>query len=240
MPIVSVIIPSYNHERYVGECIQSVLNQTFQDFEIIITDDGSTDRTVEVIEGFTDPRIKLFKHAGNKGTPVAANHCIRHATGKYVAALGSDDAWYPKKLELQVKYLDEHPDLAVVFSKVDWVDPSGNIIPDAQNPYKDLFNVQNRTRFEWLRLFFEHGNCLNHPSSLMRKHCLEEVGYLNPLLQGLHDFDLWIRTCFRYDILIMEEALVRYRWMSDHSNVSCNTKQNNIRYRFEYKQILDH
>ena len=103
MPTVSVIIPSYNHERFVGACIQSALNQTFQDFEIIITDDGSTDRTVKVIENFKDPRITLFKHIRNQGVCVAANNCINHARGKYIAWLSSDDEWYPEKLGVQVK-----------------------------------------------------------------------------------------------------------------------------------------
>ncbi|HSE39385.1 MAG TPA: glycosyltransferase family 2 protein, partial [Acidobacteriota bacterium] len=98
MPTVSVIIPSYNHERFVQECIQSVLNQTFQDFEIIITDDASIDRTVEIIEQFDDPRIKLFKHSINQGVSIAANNCIKHAKGKYIAWLSSDDAWYSEKL----------------------------------------------------------------------------------------------------------------------------------------------
>ena len=240
MPIVSVAIPSYNHEKYVGECIQSILNQTYQDFEIIITDDSSTDRTVEVIESFNDPRIKLFRNTNNIGAPASINNCVRHASGKYIASLGSDDAWYPEKLDMQVRYLDQHPDIAVVFSQVDWVDESGNLIANEQNPYKDVFDVENRSRFEWLRHFFEQGNCLNMPSSMVRTKCLTEIGLLNPALAGLHDFDLWVRTCLKYDIIILREKLVRYRWMSDNSNASGNTKKNQIRSEFEYKQILGH
>jgi glycosyltransferase involved in cell wall biosynthesis len=240
MPTVSVIIPSYNHEKYIGECIQSVLNQTYRDFEIVITDDGSTDRTVEIVENFDDPRIKLFKHFENKGAPVALNNCIRHASGKYIAPIGSDDAWYPEKLELQVRYLDEHPDIAVVFSKVDWVDELGSLIADEQNSYKDVFDAQNRTRFEWLRYFFKEGNCLNMPSSLIRRKCFTEIGLLNPVLAGLHDFELWIRICLMYDIMILDKKFVRYRWMSDNSNASGDTRPTHIRNRFEYKQVLDH
>ena len=139
MPTVSVLIPSYNHEKFVRECIQSVLNQTFQDFEIIITDDGSTDHTTDVIESFDDPRIKLFKFHKNQGATVAANNCIRHATGKYIAMLSSDDAWYPQKLAVQVKYLDTHPKVAVVFGKVDWINEFGDLIRDINFPYKNTF-----------------------------------------------------------------------------------------------------
>jgi glycosyltransferase involved in cell wall biosynthesis len=173
MPIVSVIIPSYNHEAYIAECINSVLNQTFQDFEIIITDDASTDRTVQVIERFNDPRIKLFKHSINKGASVATNNCIRQSKGKYIAMLSSDDAWYPNKLDIQVKYLDTHPKIGAVFGKADWIDETGAIIKSRHFPYMDVFNVRNRSRFEWLNHFFNKGNCLCHPCSLVRRKCYD-------------------------------------------------------------------
>jgi glycosyltransferase involved in cell wall biosynthesis len=240
MSAVSVIIPSYNHEKYIGECIQSILNQTYQDFEIVITDDGSIDRTVEIIESFDDPRIKFFKHSKNKGAPETINDCMLHANGKYIAPLGSDDAWYPEKLKRQVMYLDEHPDIAVVFSKVDWVNESGILIADEQNPYKDVFNVQNRTRFEWLKHFFKHGNCLNMPSSLIRRKCFTEIGPQNPVLAALHDFDFWIRICLVYDIIVLDEKLVRYRWISGGSNASAYNIKTHTRTRFESKQLLNH
>src|SRR5215207_6745619 len=157
MPSVSVIIPAYNHEKFVAECIQSVLNQTFQDFEIIITDDASTDRTVEIIESFDDSRIKLFKHSKNQGVSIAANNCILHAGGRYIAWLSTDDAWYPEKLEIQVRYLDEHPEIGGAFGKAAWIDESGNLITDNSFPYLDVFNVPNRSRVEWLRYFFLTG-----------------------------------------------------------------------------------
>src|SRR5436190_19138080 len=143
-PLVSVIIPSYNHEKFVKECIESVLNQTFQDFEIIITDDSSTDRTVEIIKSFKDPRIKLFVHSQNRGACVATNNCIRHSKGRYIAMLSSDDAWYPEKLTIQVRYMEDHPNIAAVFGKVDWIDENGNFITDEDFPFGNTFNAQNR------------------------------------------------------------------------------------------------
>ena len=240
MPTVSVIIPSYNHEGFVEECIQSVLNQTFQDFEIVITDDGSTDRTAEIIESFNDPRIRFFKHPKNKGACVAANNCILNSRGRYIAMLSSDDAWYPDKLEIQVKHLDAHPHVVAVFGKVDWIDESGNLITTNSFPFLDVFNVQNRTRFEWLRHFFSKGNCLCHPSSLVRRECYTEIGLLNPALANIPDFDFWIRMCLKYDIAILDKKIIRFRRMSDESNASGNTCRNQIRSRFEYKQLLNH
>ncbi len=239
-PTVSVIIPSYNHEKYIVECIQSVLDQTYQDFEIIITDDCSADHTVEAIERFDDPRIKLFKFQKNRGACVAANNCIRHASGKYIAMLSSDDAWYPQKLAVQVKYLDEHPKIAVVFGKVDWIDESGSLIANISFPYRNVFNVKNRTRFEWLRYFFEQGNCLCHPCSLVRRECYSEVGMLDPAFAGMPDFDLWIRICLKYDIMILDQKLIRFRRIGEDSNASGDNIKSRIRNRFEYRQVLNH
>ena len=128
MPRVSIVLPSYNHEKYVRECIQSALDQTYQDFEIIITDDGSTDGTVNVIKEFDDSRIQLYTHTENEGACNAINNCIKKAAGEYIAVLNSDDAWEPTKLEKQVKYLDSHPEIGAVFTKVVLVDEAGNLI----------------------------------------------------------------------------------------------------------------
>jgi glycosyltransferase involved in cell wall biosynthesis len=240
MPTVSVIIPSYNHEAYIAECLESVLNQTYQDFEVVFTDDGSTDRTVEIIKRFDDARITLFRHAENKGACVAANNCLQHAGGKYVAMLSSDDAWHPEKLEVQVRYLNEHPEHAAVFSRVDWVDESGRLIPERRFRYGDVFNVANRTRFEWLGYFFENGNCLCHPSSLVRRECYAQVGAFNPALAGLPDLDLWIRICLKYEIMILDQKLIRFRRIGDQSNASGESLSTGIRNRFEYSQLLNH
>jgi len=238
MPTVSVIIPSYNHEKYVRECIQSVLDQTFQDFEIIITDDCSTDRTVEIIESFKDPRISFFQHSTNKGVSVTANDCLMHASGKYVAWLSTDDAWYPEKLAVQVGYLEQHPYIATIFGKVEWVDEFGNPM-DEQFPYLHVYDVENRNRHEWLRQFFMIGNCLSLPSSLVRRECFSEVGMFDPVFAGVPDLDLWVRICLKYDIMIMDQKLIRNRWISDESNASGNTIKNVIRNRFEFRYILD-
>ena len=239
-PNVSVIIPSYNHERYVGECIQSVLNQTYQDFEIVITDDGSSDNTVKIIEGFDDARIKLFKHPKNKGACVAANNCIQHANGKYIAMLSSDDIWYPEKLEVQVEYLDMHPEIGVVFGKADWIDESSNLITNVFLPYFSLFNVNNRSRFEWLRHFFLVGNNLCHPCSLVRRECYSEVGMFNPAFASLPDLDLWIRICMKYDIWVLDEKLIQFRKFSNENNASGATLRTLIRNSFEHRHSLDH
>jgi glycosyltransferase involved in cell wall biosynthesis len=239
-PTVSVIIPSYNHEEFIGECVQSVLDQTFQDFEVIVTDDASSDRTIEIIERFNDPRIKLFKYPKNRGASVAANNCIYRSQGKYIAMLSSDDAWYPEKLEIQVAYLDQHPEIGAVFGKVAWVNETGELIKSKHFPYMDVFNVGNRSRFEWLGHFFYEGNCLCHPCSLVRRECYEEIGLLNPAFASIPDFDLWVRLCLRYEINILNRKLIRFRRMRGETNASGDTTKSRIRNRYEYRQILNH
>lgn len=239
-PTVSVIIPSYNHEMFIKECIQSVLDQTFQDFEIIITDDASSDRTVEIIEEFTDTRIRLFKHPENRGASEASNNCIRQARGKYIAMLSSDDAWYPEKLEVQVNYLDEHPEIGVVFGKVEWIDETGEPIKARNFPYADVFNVKNRSRQEWLRHFFYKGNCLCHPCSLVRRECYTEVGMLNPSFANIPDFDFWVRICLRYEITVLDQKLIRFRRMTNEGNASGDTNTSRVRNRYEHRHVLDH
>jgi glycosyltransferase involved in cell wall biosynthesis len=240
MPTVSVIIPSYNHADYIEECLKSVFAQTFQDFEIIITDDASSDRTVEIIEGFEDPRIELFKHNTNRGASVASNNCIQHAKGKYIAMLSSDDAWYPNKLEVQVRYLESHPEIGAVFGKVDWIDETGANITSKHFPYMDVFDVKNRSRFEWLNHFFYKGNCLCHPCSLVRRECYDQVGLLDPSFASIPDFDLWIRICMKYEIHILDQRLIRFRRMDNGSNASGDTEENRVRNRYELRHTLNH
>lgn len=240
MPLISVIIPSYNHEAFIEECIASVLNQTFQDFEIIITDDGSTDGTVEKIKRFTDPRITLYQHMQNQGACVAANNCLKNAHGQFVAMLSSDDAWKPEKLQIQVEYLLRHPDIFAVFSKINWIDEHSKPINDPDFFYKDVFNVENRSRFEWLHYFFYAGNCLCHPSSLIRRELYDEVGRFNPNMANLPDFDLWVRTCLKHEIHILDQRLINFRHFCNEDNASGDNLINNTRVWYEGRKIFDH
>jgi glycosyltransferase involved in cell wall biosynthesis len=239
MPRVSVIIPSYNHEKYVAEAIQSVLDQTYQDFEIIITDDGSTDRTVSEIQNFKDSRISLFVSEKNRGACVAARKCLDEAKGEYIAVLSSDDVFLPDKLKKQVKFLDEHPAIRAVFGYAHIIDDDGNDLTDEHHPYLTIFKQHSRTRFEWLNHFFYRGNCLCHPSVLIRHKCYDEVGYYDERYAQLPDFDFWIRLCMKYDIHILEENLVKFRVRINDSNASGNRRDSAIRLPWEYLHILE-
>jgi glycosyltransferase involved in cell wall biosynthesis len=238
MPKVSVVMASYNHEKYVAETLESVLSQTYQDFEFIITDDGSSDGTVDVMKRFDERRIKLSCFSQNQGACAAINNCIQEAKGEYIAVINSDDAWMPEKLEKQVKFLDEHPEIGAVFSSAHIIDEQSNKITEENHFYSKVFIQPNRTRFEWLRHFFFNGNCLCHPSLLIRKHCYDDIGLYDERFALLPDFDFWIRLCIKYEIFIMPEPLVKFRIRLQEANASGNKPETQMRHHLEFSQIL--
>lgn len=238
MPRISVVIPSYNHEQYIAQAIQSVLDQTYQDFEIVITDDGSQDGTVDVIRSFTDPRIRLYSFERNRGACPAMNNNLREAKGEFIAVLNSDDLFIPDKLEKQVDYLDKHPEIGAVFGLPILIDEAGNEYADKSHLYKIVFKQPNRTRFEWLHHFFFQSNAFCHPTVLIRKLCYEKVGYFDERLAQLPDLDFWIRLCMEYEVYIMPETLIKFRMHSTEANASGNRSDANIRALVEYSNIL--
>ncbi len=238
-PRVSVRIPAHNHEKYVAECLRSVLDQTFTDLEVVITDDGSTDHTVDIIRSFDDPRLKLVTFQQNEGCNVAIADCGRRAMGEYIANLCSDDVWELNKLEKQVHFLDEHPNIDAVFTKVRLIDEDGDDFLDDSHPYTGVFDVENRTRDQWLRKFFLEGNCLCAPSVLIRASVYRELDLQDCRMASLGDFDLWIRFCLDHDLHIIDERLTRFRIRADEANASGNRIDNHTRIYFEYKQIMD-
>ncbi len=237
MPKVSVVMASYNHERFVAETIQSVLDQSYQDFEFIITDDGSADRTVDVINRFDDPRIKLFCFPQNHGACRAINNCINEAKGEYIAVINSDDAWFPNKLEKQVNFLDSHPDIGAVFSYAQIIDEDSNDLAENNHAYQKIFIQQNKNRFEWLKHLF-WGNCLCHPSILIRKVCYEITGLYDERYAQLPDWDFWIRLCMRYDIHIITELLTKFRVHQNEQNASGNRPDAMTRFHLETTQVM--
>jgi len=125
-PTVSVIISTYNRAHLIGRAIQSVLNQTYQDFEVIVVDDGSTDNTEEIVKSFNDPRIRYIRHEKNKGAAAARNTGIKAARGKYIAFQDSDDEWLPEKLEKQMKVFENAPpEAGVVYTDMQRINEDG-------------------------------------------------------------------------------------------------------------------
>ncbi len=241
MARVSVVIASYNHGKYIGEAIESVLSQDYQDFEIVITDDGSADDSVDQIRKFSDPRIRLFCFRTNRGACTATRNCLEHASGHYIAILNSDDVFLPGKLTKQVQFLDTHADVGAVFGHATVVDADGNNLAGrTTRAYVTVFDQPNRSRFEWLKYFFLQGNCLCHPTLLIRRECYDTVGFLDERYAQVPDLDFWIRLCMRYEIHILQEPLIRFRLHSAEGNASGKTPPKVRRARWEYRHLLDH
>ncbi len=238
--IVSVVLPTYNNEGYVQDAIESVLYQTFQDFEFVIVDDGSEDRTVEIIEGYKDPRIRLFRMDRNRGFSVAFNRGITESRGRYIAMLAADDIFLPDKLEKQVAILESRNDLAAVFSHVQVVNDDKSDFTDTTSFFHKIFDQPNRSRHEWLKYFFTYGNCLCHPSSLIRRSVYKEVGLHDPRLTALPDLDVWIKICSKYDIHVIPEKLVKFRIRKGQANLTGDRPETRTRASFELYEVLKH
>lgn len=240
MPKVSVIIPSYNHEKYIAFALESVLNQTFKDFEIIITDDHSSDKTVAEIKKFKDERIKLFQLNKNRGVCVAINNCLDHVKGEYIAHLNSDDEFFSDKLEKQIAYLDNHPKIGAVFTQAQMIDEEGIDIPDSRHFHGKMNLLENRNRFQWLNYFFYNCRWLWHPSLMIRKRVYDDIGFHNPCLAQVQDFDLGIRLSLKYELHIIQETLTKFRIRSGEMNASAATPKAVVRSMFEFGHVLKH
>lgn len=211
VPRVSVIMPTYNHESFVKAAIESVLNQQGVSFEFVIADDGSQDRTREVVASFSDERIRFFPHTENRGACVVTNELIAASRGEFIALINSDDMWLPGKLARQVALMDERPELGATFGRARFVDRAGGPIAKNELPFGTVFDQKNRSQGEWLRRFFDEGNCICHPTMVIRRRCYDEVGLYSNRLRQLPDFDMWIRLFKHYPVHVFEEDLIDFR-----------------------------
>lgn len=238
-PLVSVIMPSYNHAAFIKQAISSVLEQTYTHLELIITDDGSSDNSIEIIKTFTDPRIKLFIFEKNRGACLTTNHCIENAKGEYIAVINSDDVWHPDKLQLQLEVFKQKPELGAVFTFARFVNENIENFSRSERPvFFKIFELENCTRGEWLHRLFFVGNCLCHPSVLIKKQCYEEAGMYNNKFRQLPDYDMWIRLIKKYDIFVMNKELVYFRLLPGERNASALNVANKIRGSNEAYLIL--
>lgn len=215
MPKVSVILTSFNHAKYICEAIDSVLNQTFTDFELIIVDDASNDGSWEIIKGYSDARVKKIRSKTSGKINRELNRVISElAAGEYVAIHHSDDVWELDKLEKQVAFLDENPIVGAVFTWAQVIDEN------SINVEGDWFIQENRSQWSWLSQLFNAENHLNHPSVLVRKECYKVVGTYKSSLFQIPDAEFWTRLLIRYPIHIIQEKLTKHRKFSNMSNVS--------------------
>jgi hypothetical protein len=240
VPLVSVVVASYNHAPFVQECLRSALGQGIDDLEIIVTDDGSTDATAQQVAALGDPRIHLHAFAQNRGACMAMNDAIRRSRGRYIAVLNSDDLFLPGKLRRQLDFLHQTPQVGAVFGWPSFIDDQGQPFHDPAHKDHAVFSQPNRSRHQWLRHFFDHGNALCHPTALIRREVYQTVGLYDPRLAQVPDLDQWIRVCMRYDIHVLPEPLTAFRIRSGQQNASGARPEVVRRDAWERADILRH
>ena len=203
MPTVSALMPVYNAEPYLAEAVESILGQTFADFEFLVVNDGSTDRSGAILERYAarDRRIRLTSRP-NTGYTVALNQLLDLASGEFVARMDADDVALPQRLERQVDYLRAHRDVVCVGSAVQFIDGAGRFLRNA-HPGMDHEAIQQRALA---------GDCpLNHPSIMMRRAAVQAVGGYHPEFEPAEDLDLWLRLGEVGRLTNLPEVLMKYR-----------------------------
>jgi glycosyltransferase involved in cell wall biosynthesis len=233
-PLVSVILASYNHERFVAEAAQSVLNQTCADLELIVVDDGSSDATADVVASLRDTRLTLVRLSENRAQH-PRNLALSRARGRYIAFQNSDDVWFADKLAAQLQVMQANRRCAACFTEAAIIDARGMV---SEGTWADgLFLAANRTAVEWLRHFFDVGNCLPLPSAMVRRSDLVRIGGFRPSLVQLSDLDVWIQLAARGDFHILPEQLVKVRVLDD-ANLSAPTLRAQRRSMIERSLVL--
>lgn len=239
-PKVSVILASYNHEEFVGKAIESVISQSFKDWELIIIDDCSKDGSVDVIKQYKDSRIQFFEAKVNKGPILTFNELMEKAQGDYIAILGSDDIWYQNKLQVQIEYMEKNNEIAVCFSHVEFIDENGIVYSHDKDcdMQINVFNQRNRNQGECFYYFFLNGNFFCHPSSVIRRSVVDEIGGFDLRFRQLHDYYYWIKILQKYPVYVVQEPLVLYRRIyKNDKSVSAGTALNSIRLLNEIQVI---
>jgi glycosyltransferase involved in cell wall biosynthesis len=218
MPKVSVIIPTYNRLPMLKEAVDSVLAQNFEDFELIVVDDGSTDGTADEIVKYGG-RVKLLQHKENRGVSASRNTGITHAKGKYIAFLDSDDLWVKGKLKIQTTFLDENPHYPLCYTDEIWIRKGKRVNP----------MLKHAKYSGWI---FEKclPLCTISPSSaMMRKTLFSRVGLFDEALPVCEDYDLWLRISARFPIFFIDKKLIVKR--GGHADQLSNRSWGNDRYR---------
>ena len=197
--LVSVVIPAYNSEQYIATCIDSVLGQTYQNLEVIVVDDGSTDKTVQIIAEYNSDRIKIYSQI-NSGAASARNHGVQKASGEWIAFIDSDDIWSTDKLQKQLEHCSDYQ----------WSHTDSYFLGDIYEKNTRVSDLSEKHSGDiFTRLLIE--NFIGTSCVVIKKAIFQEIGGFSTSYRALQDWELWIRVASKYDICYCEEPLVYYR-----------------------------
>ncbi|MGL4880200.1 MAG: glycosyltransferase family 2 protein [Waterburya sp.] len=215
MPTVTVVIPAYNAIRYLAETMDTVLSQTYQDFEVLIVNDGSTDETPNWVNQLSEkePKVRMISQV-NKGLAAARNTGIKESEGEYIAILDADDLWEPTKLQKQVDCLDKNPKAGLCYTWTALADNEG----------KDTGRVvaSHAEGNVWQQLTEINFVCCGS-TPMIRRSCFETVGFFAEDLRFSEDWDMWLRIAMKYPFVVVKEPLIRYRQHPNNMSKDCQS-----------------
>lgn len=223
MPLVSVVIPTYNSAAFLPQSIESVLQQTYDNFEVIVIDDGSTDNTEAVLADYKD-KIRYIKK-NNGGPSGARNLGIAEAKGEFIAFQDSDDLWLPEKLQLQMEYLTTHPEIAVLYTDLIQFNQQGVVSAGLEERYGSL-----PSGYIFEELLVNHAITLS--TIIVRRSCIDEIGVFDESLIGAEDYNFYLRLARKFQFDFLNQALVHKRLhtnnLSDDLDQMCEDEVKNL------------
>ncbi len=216
-PRLSVCLPTYNGEAYVAEAVQSVLQQSYRAFEIVVVDDGSSDRTLDILQTFTDPRIRIYQNPRQRGIPGNWNAAVELARGEYVCVFHQDDVMLAGNLARKMALFDTDSSLSLVHSRAEPI-----IESDAPNRLSDWMEKAEADFVEegeaYFRKLLLRGPCICAPTVIVRREQLGATGGFNEALGFACDYEAWMKLCLEGRVGFLHDTLVRYRWHADNAS----------------------
>jgi glycosyltransferase involved in cell wall biosynthesis len=220
---VTVIMPVYNAAAYIYEAIESILQQSFTDFELLIINDGSTDDSMQIVESFRSPKIRVLHNLTNKGLVFTRNRGIEEAKGEYLAWLDADDYALPQRLEIQVNFMENHKNIALLGSYTDYIYANGEV----------FYTAMPKTKTEELPIWLLFQNCFPQSSVMIRKNALylSEISPINLRYREefppAEDYDLWVQLAYYQQVANLPKVLVRHRKHDENTSRKMSVEQEN-------------
>jgi glycosyltransferase involved in cell wall biosynthesis len=209
-PLVSVVMPNYNNEKFIAESIRGVQNQSYGNIELIIVDDGSTDGSLEAVKKAAagDGRVRIIPHARNMGLSSARNTALKNSKGYYIGFCDSDDIWLPEKLDIQIEAFDRNPEVGVVHGDSIIIDAAGNLTGER---FGSIYATEKRIRDGFIFNDLIRANYISVPTVLLRRACFEGIGLFPENLKWLEDWMYMLRLANKCRFLYISEPVAKYR-----------------------------
>lgn len=225
-PLISVILPVYNSSDFLEEAIDSIINQTYKNWELIAINDGSTDKSEDIILRYKDARIKYYKNEKNIGLIGTLNRGIDLSTGKYIARMDSDDVSKPLRFEKQINFMEQNPNYAMCGTFAKMIDQSGNKIR----------KIVHQTTDEFLKINLLFSVPFIHPSMMIKTSILKENKF-DPQYIHVEDYDIWCRIARKNKVANIADTLLDYRWHGNNISIKNEETQNKLKSEINKREL---